>query len=271
MKKAAFVLVLIMILGLMTVVGQMRFPSGAYEKVLINALHSGYEKPAGYAGVAIKESLHPILGEIVGLFAKSNAGVIPRTLPETGVYFYDSSDKLVSKIEWSEASQYITFEDTKWKKTVLLTEEMQTKLYDIISETLWTLKPVVSGSLDTVYYPSRPNQTWAQIADTFGTSTELLCRINVCKPEWGLNPNRTVKILPNLKELRYPAPAIRQMQQVLLQDGRVAIRHSIKKRESLYSLAALYNTTVDKIMEINALDSDLLSIGQTLIIIENIE
>ena len=45
--------------------------------------------------------------------------------------------------------------------------------------------------------------------------------------------------------------------------------YTVKKGDSLYSIAKKYNTTVDELKRINNLSSNLLSIGQKLIIPSN--
>ena len=44
------------------------------------------------------------------------------------------------------------------------------------------------------------------------------------------------------------------------------LTYTVKSGDTLYSIARTYNTTVDKIKELNNLKSNTLSIGQTLIL-----
>lgn len=101
---------------------------------------------------------------------------------------------------------------------------------------------------DTNYYIVKKGDTLYSIANNYGISVNKLKEIN------GLNSN------------------ILMIGQVLyIDDSKIDnnnlddnVYYTVKKGDSLYSIAKKYNMTVDDLLKINGLNSDLLSIGQVL-------
>ncbi len=246
--------------------GQKNFPSQKFEKVLINRLNSGYEEPAGYAGVALKPHHLAVLNEVIALIHESKNSVPDDFSPDAGIYFYNESDETMASLLFSESEGKITIKENNTSKTIAVEEAIQHKLFDIITETLWVFKPVVPAIADTVLYSVPENKTWEQIADSFQTDVALLCEINRYKKDWGLNAGREIIVIPGVKEFRYPAPAIRQNEKAKLEEGINVTVHTVRKRESLYTLAGIYNIPIEKIMTFNNLQSQALNVGQLIYI-----
>ena len=63
--------------------------------------------------------------------------------------------------------------------------------------------------------------------------------------------------------------SVGQLIKIPLPSDKEVNTYIVKKGDSLYKIAQVNNTTVDKLKQLNNLESDILSIGQTLIIPEN--
>ncbi|MBX7243167.1 MAG: LysM peptidoglycan-binding domain-containing protein [Bacteroidia bacterium] len=267
MNKGCIFLCLLTFSGLLF--SQKGFPSKNYEKVLINRLNGGYEKPAAYAGVALKPHHIRILNELIQVIHESKSATQEEFTPDTGIYFYNDSDEEMACLLFSESKERIMLKENKSAKTIIASETVQHKLFDIITETLWEFKPVIPSSADSVVYTVPENKTWEQIADSFQTSIALICEINHCNKDWGLNPGRTLIVIPGVKEFRYQAPAIRQHERIRLENGQSVILHTVRKRESLYTLSGIYNIPIEKIVSFNNLNTYVLSVGQLIYIPNN--
>lgn len=102
---------------------------------------------------------------------------------------------------------------------------------------------------DLNYYKVKSGDTLYSIAKKYGTTVEKLKELN------------------NLK-----SNMISVNQELLINDQNLNTttqKYTIKKGDTLYSLAKKYNTTVNKIKTINNLKTDILTIGNELIIPQN--
>lgn len=245
---------------------QQGLKSPSYDKVLINKLGRGYEKPEAYAGVLLKANHISLLKMLIENIQNSSHTVAPNKSAFIGIYLYDELDRVEATILFNENQGYLMYKDSKTEKVVAAEEEMRRIMYDIITETLWIFNPVIPAVADTIYFVVPQNMTWQQIADSFKTTIPLLCEINHWEPEWGINPERNLLIIPGIRELRYPAPPIPQKEIQKLEDGTFVIVHTVKKRESLYSISGTYHFPIEQIMAFNRLSSYALNVGQLIYI-----
>lgn len=95
---------------------------------------------------------------------------------------------------------------------------------------------------DTNYYTVKKGDTLYSIAKKYGTTVD------------------------NLKEMNNLSSNILSIGQKLLVSDELieSGEYTVQKGDTLYSIAKKYDTTVDKLMELNGLSSNLLSIGQVL-------
>ena len=77
--------------------------------------------------------------------------------------------------------------------------------------------------------------------------------------------NTTVDVLKNLNNLSSNILTIGQVLKLPV-TASSTITHTVKRGDTLYSIARQYNTTVDALRRLNSLSSDILTIGQILIV-----
>lgn len=114
--------------------------------------------------------------------------------------------------------------------------------------------PITSGTNpnNTITYTVKKGDTLYSLAQKYGTSVDQIIKLNNLK-------SNTLQIGQQLK-----IPETYNIDdQVSLPDY---ISYTVKKGDNIYSIARRYNTTVDSIKKKNNLKSNLLSIGQKLII-----
>lgn len=80
-----------------------------------------------------------------------------------------------------------------------------------------------------------------------------------------LQYNTTVDAIKSQNGLTTNTLQIGQVLQIPL-EGQNATTYTVKSGDSLYSIAKKYNTTIDRLKELNNLTSNLLNIGQILIV-----
>ena len=103
--------------------------------------------------------------------------------------------------------------------------------------------------LDGYYTVKKGDTLWA-IANKTGTTVNDLKTINNLKS----NTLQIGQLLKLNKNTNNPSPSSNE------------VRYTVKKGDSLWAIANKYNTTVDKIKSANKLSSNILQIGQVLII-----
>lgn len=118
----------------------------------------------------------------------------------------------------------------------------KTYAMDVV-EALLDYKGIVPISTD--YYTVKSGDSLYGIAKKFGTTVDTLKKINNLKSNL-ISVNQKLLVTDNLKD---------DNDTYIVQSG-----------DSLYSIAKKYNTTVADIKSLNKLQSDLLSVGQKLII-----
>ena len=115
--------------------------------------------------------------------------------------------------------------------------------------------------------PENPSKDYYYIMRETPNTTSLLI-------EYGFidNPNDVKKLQNNL--LDYVEAVVRAVARYIgvpykNPSGVTESTYTVQKGDSLYSIAQRFNTTVDKLKELNNLTSNNLSIGQVLIISES--
>lgn len=152
--------------------------------------------------------------------------------------------------------------DTLWtisKKYGLTVDELK-KLNNLQSNNLTigqtlkvssTIETPTTPPQDTSYYTVKKGDSLYAIANKYNTSVDELKKINNLSSN-ALSIGQKL-LIPNL-----PTNDNQPSQNI----------YTVKKGDSLYSIANSYNTTVDELKAINNLSSNMLSIGQKLIIPE---
>ena len=107
---------------------------------------------------------------------------------------------------------------------------------------------IVNSNMDNDFdtYVVKAGDTLYQIARDYNTSVDEIKRLN----------NLSSNLLSIGQVLKIPSQAI----------GNEQVIYTVKAGDNLYQIARTYNTTVEKIRNLNNLVSDLLSIGQKLLI-----
>lgn len=104
-------------------------------------------------------------------------------------------------------------------------------------------------------YKSTDYKAWAKGLKKAGYATD---------PKY---PQKIISIIERYKLNRYDIYDIKIKNNIQMTEK--YINHKVKKGDTLYSISKFYNTTVEYLKLVNKLNSNELSIGQTLIIISN--
>lgn len=113
------------------------------------------------------------------------------------------------------------------------------------------LLKIPSPLLPETTYTVKKGDSLYSIANKYNTTVEELKRIN----------NLTSNTLSIGQVLKLPSDKPNKIEQ-----EKNTITYTVQKGDSLYSIARKYSTTIDKIKELNNLTTNLLSIGQELLI-----
>ena len=165
--------------------------------------------------------------------------------------------RIPSKIIYKDDETLYTVKkgDTLYKiaQTNNTTVEELKRLNNLTTNTLSVgqLLKIPSSLLPETTYTVQRGDSLYSIAAKYNTTVEELKRIN------GLTTN----ILSIGQVLKLPSNESAESPSV--DEG---ISYTVKKGDSLYSIAKKYNVTIDEIKELNNLTSNLLSIGQVLLI-----
>lgn len=116
------------------------------------------------------------------------------------------------------------------------------------------LLKIPSALLPESTYTVKKGDSLYSIANKYNTTVEELKRIN----------NLTSNTLSIGQVLKLPSDKPNKIEQ-----EKNTITYTIQKGDSLYSIARKYSTTIDKIKDLNNLTTNLLSIGQVLLIPTN--
>ncbi len=128
-----------------------------------------------------------------------------------------------------------------------LTVDELKKLNNLVSNTLSIGQKLIVSMPEgkTTTYVVNKGDTLYGIANKFGVSVDSIKSLN----------NLTSNTLSIGQTLKIPSSSTNDK-----------LTYTVKKGDSLYSIARTYNTTVDEIKRLNNLTSNNLSIGQTLIL-----
>lgn len=116
------------------------------------------------------------------------------------------------------------------------------------------LLKIPSALLPESTYTVKKGDSLYSIANKYNTTVEELKRIN----------NLTSNTLSIGQVLKLPSDKSNKIEQ-----EKNTITYTVQKGDSLYSIARKYSTTIDKIKDLNNLTTNLLSIGQVLLIPTN--
>lgn len=116
------------------------------------------------------------------------------------------------------------------------------------------LLKIPSALLPESTYTVKKGDSLYSIANKYNTTVEELKRIN----------NLTSNTLSIGQVLKLPSDKPNKIEQ-----EKNTITYTVQKGDSLYSIARKYSTTIDKIKDLNKLTTNLLSIGQVLLIPTN--
>ena len=116
------------------------------------------------------------------------------------------------------------------------------------------LLKIPSALLPESTYTVKKGDSLYSIANEYNTTVEELKRIN----------NLTSNTLSIGQVLKLPSDKPNKIEQ-----EKNTITYTVQKGDSLYSIARKYSTTIDKIKDLNNLTTNLLSIGQVLLIPTN--
>lgn len=127
------------------------------------------------------------------------------------------------------------------------------RINNLTSDILSTgqLLKIPSALLPETTYKVKKGDSLYSIATKYNTTVEELKRIN----------NLTSNTLSIGQVLKLPSDKASDIEQ-----EKNTITYTVQKGDSLYSIARKYDTTIDRIKELNNLTTNLLSIGQVLLI-----
>lgn len=244
---------------------QITFPKEKFKEIHVNKLHSGYETPNAKNGVLLSAKQQERLLEAMRNPTGYRDEPESCFLPEIGFYFYQEDTAVMSALLSERCNAIaLTTRDTD-SLLIGISDYAKGIIFDIVSETLWNLKPVLPEGTDTLFYEVGFEETFDYVADTFQTSVEVICEINYIKPEWGLNDGRVLWIYPNVKELKYPPIIYIQDEYINLRNERF-ILHTVQAKETLFSIAKTYKVSSESLIKLNKIKNVRLQTGQRVII-----
>lgn len=217
-----------------------KYPNGKNVIVLSNALNSG-----GGSGIDI-------------IYSLNNKDTLASRIANNIDYFNDANYYQLRYPNDTTKDYYYITRNTPGYETIIVRYGYVDSKVDanIIKDNIEELASAVAdaildyvGANDLDYYEVKKGDTLYGIASKFSTTAEELKKLNNLK-------NNTLSIGQKLKIPEYiESPSVSE------ENGEYYI---VQKGDSLYKIANKYNTTVDKLKEINNLSSNLLSIGQKL-------
>ena len=188
----------------------------------------------------LKENYKKLAESVIS--AVANYIGIPYTPPEgliTNTYVVQKGDTL-----YSIANKLGTTISELKKENNLTTNTLQ------IGEVLRIPTKEIYEEEENIYIVKKGDSLYS-IANKYNTTVEELKRIN----------NLTSNILSIGQVLKLPSDKANNVEK-----EENTISYTVKKGDSLYSIARKYDTTIDRIKDLNNLTTNLLSIGQVLLI-----
>lgn len=188
----------------------------------------------------LKENYEELAEAVIS--AVANYIGVPYTPPEgliTNTYVVQKGDTL-----YSIANKLGTTVSELKKENNLTTNTLQ------IGEVLRIPTKEIYEEEENIYIVKKGDSLYS-IANKYNTTVEELKRIN----------NLTSNILSIGQVLKLPSDKANNVEK-----EENTISYTVKKGDSLYSIARKYDTTIDRIKDLNNLTTNLLSIGQVLLI-----
>lgn len=188
----------------------------------------------------LKENYEELAESVIS--AVANYIGVPYTPPEgliTNTYVVQKGDTL-----YSIANKLGTTVSELKKENNLTTNTLQ------IGEVLRIPTKEIYEEEENIYIVKKGDSLYS-IANKYNTTVKELKRIN----------NLTSNILSIGQVLKLPSDKANNVEK-----EENTISYTVKKGDSLYSIARKYDTTIDRIKDLNNLTTNLLSIGQVLLI-----
>ena len=188
----------------------------------------------------LKENYKELAEAVIS--AVANYIGVPYTPPEgitTNTYVVQKDDSL-----YSIANKLGTTVSELKKENNLTTNTLQ------IGEVLRIPTKEIYEEEENIYIVKKGDSLYS-IANKYNTTVDELKRIN----------NLTSNILSIGQVLKLPSDKASNVEK-----EENTISYTVQKGDSLYSIARKYNTTIDRIKDLNNLTTNLLSIGQVLLI-----
>ena len=188
----------------------------------------------------LKENYKELAEAVIS--AVANYIGVPYTPPEgitTNTYVVQKGDSL-----YSIANKLGTTVSELKKENNLTSNTLQ------IGEVLRIPTKEIYEEEENIYIVKKGDSLYS-IANKYNTTVEELKRIN----------NLTSNILSIGQVLKLPSDKASDVE-----NEENTISYTVQKGDSLYSIARKYNTTIDRIKDLNNLTTNLLSIGQVLLI-----
>lgn len=110
-------------------------------------------------------------------------------------------------------------------------------------------KEIIEIPSNTINYTVKKGDSLYAIAKTYNTTVDNIKTLN----------NLTSNTLSIGQILKIPTTEI-------IETPTTTVTYTVEPGDTLYSIARQYNTTVNNLKELNSLTSNILSVGQTLII-----
>jgi len=165
--------------------------------------------------------------------------LIPSLLPKLQEYVVQKGDTL-----YSIANKYSTTVDNLKSANNLVTDSLSIGQIIKLPQTA-SLNEEIEEQVNENIYIVQSGDTLYSIANKYNTTVDALIALNNLKSN-NISINQTL-LIP-------------------VSDQVIPLTYTVSKGDSLYSIARKFNTTVDRIKELNNLKSNLLSIGKVLIV-----
>ncbi len=125
-------------------------------------------------------------------------------------------------------------------------------------EVIGTLPRYIPPEILTERYTVRRGDTLGGIAVRFRTSVSAIDRLNNLRGRTLIRPGQVLRIPSGGRASSVPRPAAKAGE---------TITYTVRRGDTLFDLSRVYRTTVQAIMQANGLSSDVLTVGQKLVIL----
>ncbi len=125
---------------------------------------------------------------------------------------------------------------------------------------VYSLNRYIPPEASYILHYVRRGETLSEIARRYGTTVSAIARLNLIQKVHLINPGQALRIPSGGSRTSAPLSSPE-----LVKEGEKLV-YVVRRGDNLYKIASAFNTTVDKIKDENSLQSDVLTVGQKIVI-----